>query len=238
MTPTERLNESLSSLGISLDPKIQAALIRFLEILLRENEKINLTAIKSLDDGITKHIVDSLTALGQFPADSPLNLIDVGSGGGFPGIALALALPKAQVTLVESTKKKAHFLNLAAAELGLIKQVRVEADRAETLGQGAIREKADFVTCRAVGKIPAILELGIPLLKTGGKLILYKGPNYKEELATATKALNVLKAELTEEKLFKLPLSEESRSLLIFEKKGATTKFYPRLPGMPENDPL
>jgi 16S rRNA (guanine527-N7)-methyltransferase len=239
MTPSERLEQSLNLLGISLDAQTQASLLRFLEILLRENEKINLTAIKTLDDGVGKHLVDSLAALSLDPLPGEgSSWLDLGSGGGLPGLALALAKPEISLCLVESTKKKAHFLGMAAAELGLMKRVKVEAERAETLGRGSWREKADMVTCRALGRLNVVLELAMPLLKVGGSLIAYKGPKAGEELAEAAKAMKLLNAKVVEEKVFQLPFSEETRTLIRIEKTGLTSKAYPRLPGTPAKEPL
>jgi 16S rRNA (guanine527-N7)-methyltransferase len=239
MTPQERLSSSLQALGLSLDASIQASLLKFLEILLRENEKINLTAIKTMDDGVTKHLVDSLAAL-KLSCMAPgkaMQAMDLGSGSGMPALALALARPEWSMILVESTKKKAHFLDLAAAELGLMKRVRVEAQRAETLGQASLREKADLLTCRALGRLNVVLELALPLLKVGGKLVAYKGPKADEEIAEASKALKVLGGKVVEKQEFNLPLSEEGRTLIVIEKTSATPKAYPRLPGTPAKEP-
>jgi 16S rRNA (guanine527-N7)-methyltransferase len=243
MTPQERLEQSLNKLGIVLDKAIQTSLLKFLDVLLRENEKINLTAIKTIDEGISKHLVDSLAALllaplNDSPRTAPLQVMDLGSGGGLPGMALALARPDIFMTLVESTKKKGHFLDLASAELGLIKRVKIEADRAEVLGKGPLRDKADVVTCRALGRLNVILELALPFLKVGGRLIAYKGPKADEELLEASKALKVLHAKLVEQKTFNLPFSDETRTLLVIEKMAPTPRQYPRLPGVPSKEPL
>jgi 16S rRNA (guanine527-N7)-methyltransferase len=239
MTPSEQLQSSLAALGLELPEATRASLLRYLEILLRENEKINLTAIKTVEEGVAKHLVDSLSALSlEAMSAKPRNLMDLGSGGGMPGLALALALPELQVTLVESTKKKAHFLAMSAAELGLMKRVHVEAERAETLGQGKLRESFDLASCRAVGRLAVILELCVPLLKVGGLLIAYKGPKADEELAEAKKAMELLKVKLRERKTFSLPGSDEARNLLVFEKLAPTPKTYPRLPGTPAASPL
>lgn len=237
MNSSERLEQSLNKLGIVLNPTIQTSLLKFLDLLLRENEKINLTAIKTIDEGITKHLVDSLAAL-TLSGLSGNQWVDLGSGGGLPGLALALAQPGIQMTLVESTKKKGHFLDLAAAELGLMKRVKVEAERAETLGQGHLRNMADVVTCRALGRLNVVLELAVPLLKVGGKFIAYKGPKADEELVEASKALKVLNGKLSAQKTFILPFSEEKRTLLVIEKTGPTPRQYPRLPGMPSKEPI
>ncbi len=237
LSPSERLAQSLNILGITLDESVRSGLLKFLEILLRENEKINLTAIKTLDEGISKHLVDSLSAL-------TLNLgpnqqwLDLGSGGGLPGMALAIARPDLSMTLVESTKKKAFFLSLAAAELGIAKRVKILPERAEILGQGALREKFDVITCRALGRLNIVLELAIPLLKVGGKLIAYKGPKADEEIAEAAKALKVLQCKTPEKKVFTLPFLDETRTLVVIEKMGLSPRQYPRLPGTPAKEPI
>jgi 16S rRNA (guanine527-N7)-methyltransferase len=240
MSSSERLSASLQAFGLNLEPNVQASLLQFLEILLRENEKINLTAIKTMEDGVSKHLADSLAAL-RLPccaAGKALQVMDLGSGSGMPGLALALARPEWSMILVESTKKKAHFLEMAAAELGLMKRIRVEAQRAETLGQASLREKADLVTCRALGRLNIILELALPLLKVGGKLIAYKGPKADEEIAEASKALKLLGGSLLQKEEFTLPLTEEGRTLIVVEKISPTSKSYPRLPGTPAKEPL
>jgi 16S rRNA (guanine527-N7)-methyltransferase len=240
MSPQERLSQSLDALGLALDAPTQASLLRFLEILLRENEKINLTAIKTMDDGVTKHLVDSLAALSLpvMAGGSAKQIIDLGSGSGMPALALALARPEWSMILVESTKKKARFLDLAAAEMGLGKRIRIDAERAELLGQGKLRDMADLITCRALGRLNIVLELALPLLKIGGKLVAYKGPQPQAELQEASKALKVLGGKLHELKEYALPLSEEGRSLIVIEKVSSSPRSYPRSPGTPANDPI
>ncbi len=233
------LNERLESLGLKLSPEQLEAELQLLDYLLAENKKFNLTAIKGFEEGITKHLVDSLSVLSLNSAQNRPNLLtDIGSGGGMPGLALAIALPETHVLLVESTKKKANFLDQASARLGLGKRVKVSPERAEVLGQGTQREHMDWVTCRAVGRLPVILELGIPLLKVGGLLFTYKGPKADEELAQAQKAMGLLKVELTEKRELTLPLSQEGRTLLVFKKLEHTHKSYPRANGLPAHEPL
>ncbi len=234
---SQRLEQSLNILGITLDEPLRHQMLKFLEILLRENEKINLTAIKTLDDGISKHLVDSLSIL-TLDLGASQQWLDLGSGGGMPGMILALAKPEISMTLVESTQKKAHFLNLAAAELGLLKRVQIEPERAERLGQGKLREKFDIVTCRALGRLNIVLELAIPLLKIGGKLIAYKGPKADEEILEAEKALKLLNAKVSQKKTFTLPFLEETRTLIVIEKLALTPRQYPRLPGTPAKEPI
>jgi 16S rRNA (guanine527-N7)-methyltransferase len=240
MTAAQRLAQSLEILNLKFNESTQASLLRFLEILLRENEKINLTGIKTMDDGVTKHLVDSLAALSlpYLNSGSALQVMDLGSGSGMPGLALTLAKPEWSMILIEGTKKKARFLETAATELGLEKRVRVEAERAELLGQGKLRDKADLVTCRALGRLNVVLELAVPLLKVGGKLIAYKGPKADAEITEAAKALKLLGAKVIECKEFSLPMTEEGRSLVVVEKINPTNRSYPRSPGMPAQQPI
>jgi 16S rRNA (guanine527-N7)-methyltransferase len=133
------LNTDLSSLDLHLAPGIDGQLLTFLEKVLVANETMNLTSITDKGEAVHKHLVDSLSVLMLKTLMSQVHQstqwVDVGSGAGFPGMALALAVPSATVHLVESTGKKAHFLNTASAELGLLKRVKVHNQRAEVMAQ-------------------------------------------------------------------------------------------------------
>lgn len=133
------LNTDLSSLDLSLGPGIDGQLLRFLEKVLVANETMNLTSITDKAEAVHKHLVDSLSVLMLKTLMTQVHQspqwVDVGSGAGFPGMALALAVPSATVHLVESTGKKAHFLNTVSAELGLLKRVKVHNQRAEVMAQ-------------------------------------------------------------------------------------------------------
>jgi 16S rRNA (guanine527-N7)-methyltransferase len=263
MTPIERLQVSLAELKIPLVPGADEKLLKFLGLVLETNKTMNLTSIEDIGEAVSKHLVDSLSALMLKSLFSQLNSLrawtDVGSGAGFPGMALALAQPEAQVHLLESTGKKAHFLEMAAAQLGLLKQVRVLNARAEAVclpTPGArsgnpsavprgtspvlpsLRANQDAVFFRGVSKLASLVELGIPLLKVGGLIIAYKGPKAAEELSEAKKAMGLLKAELVETLAFNLPLVQEPRVLLVLRKTGETSKSYPRAVGTAQKEPL
>ena len=244
-----------------------AGLLAFLDKVLLANETMNLTAITDRVEAVRKHLVDSLSvlllkSLAAQCARDPL-WIDVGSGAGFPGMALALAVPGAQMHLIESTGKKAHFLNTAAAELGILRQVQVHNDRAEVLAQIApsaraslpvprgtdaplvprgtsqsLRASGDAVFFRGVSKLVSLAELGAPLLKKDGLLIAYKGPKAGEELAEASNAMKELKLELHERRDFLLPGIQEARTLLCLRKVGETPKRFPRPTGLAQKEPL
>lgn len=255
------LSQALSDLGLALPEPVQAGLLRYLDMVLTTNETMNLTAITDPVEAVHKHLVDSLSALLLKDLAAQANgspaWMDIGSGAGLPGFPLALAVPGAQLSLVESTSKKAHFLEMSAAQLGLMKRLRVYNTRAELLGMKAdtkllsakaavsrgteapsLRETQDAVFFRGVSRMNALCELGSPLLKVGGLLVAYKGPKAAEEMTEAARALKEFKFELAERRDFVLPGANETRVLICLRKVAETTKRYPRPVGMAQKEPL
>ena len=206
---------------------------RYLELLLEWNEKFNLTAITEKDEIEEKHFLDSLELLKFFKIENK-NLLDVGSGAGFPGIPLAIAEPTSKVTLLEANGKKVSFLQFAVKELNL-PNVEIIQGRAEELNK---REQFDIVTARAVKELNILLEISFHLIKVGGCFIAYKGPNVKDEIAKAKYTFNVLGAEEPEIFEYNLEKSQNPRVFLRIFKKNATPKKYPRRYGEIVNHPL
>lgn len=161
----------------------------YLARLLAMNEQMNLTAIKTPDEAWERHAFDALTLV---PLLQEVNaggrVADIGSGGGLPGIPIAIARPDLLITLVEATQKKATFLSAIAAALGL-SGVTVESERAEKLTTGPLRETFDVVTARAVARLPQLVPLTAPFVKSGGRLLLIKGQKANEELQEAARVL-------------------------------------------------
>jgi 16S rRNA (guanine527-N7)-methyltransferase len=187
LLPPEGFASRLAELGVVVGEDVMGRLGSYLGSLLAMNEQMNLTGIKEPAEAWERHALDALTLvplLGEFGAGA--RLVDVGSGGGVPGIPIAIARPDLQVTLVEATQKKAAFLSAVSTELGLA-NVSVRAERAEVLGQGPWRGSFDVATARAVARIELLLPLMSPLVKPGGVLLLIKGQRAEEELAAATK---------------------------------------------------
>ncbi len=169
MNPEAQLATAALGLGVALDAATLARLLRYVELLLFWNDRVNLTAIRDAGGVVQKHLVDSLSVAPHLPG-RPHALVDVGSGAGFPGAVLAVVRPDLQVTLVESNQKKAAFLKTLARELGLAR-LTVIARRAETLPRGTF----DVATSRATLELPAWLALGATLVRPGGLVIGMEG---------------------------------------------------------------
>ncbi|MFM7174901.1 MAG: 16S rRNA (guanine(527)-N(7))-methyltransferase RsmG [Caldilinea sp.] len=230
-------------LGIELPTGALAAFARYGRELVEWNTRLNLTSIVASAEIQTKHFLDSLVSLpvlaeelGQpLPA---LRLLDVGTGAGFPGIPLKLALPALQLTLMEGTQKKIAFLEHLLAQLG-IGPVTLVHGRAEELGRlPAHRERYDVVVARAVAPLNTLAEYLLPLVRRGGLAVLYKGPSAPEEFMAARHALKVLGGEAVRLAPVTVPFLEERRFLLLVKKVAATPAQYPRSQGLARKRPL
>ena len=201
LSPPADFAERLSAIGATPAAETLARLGDYLARLLAMNEQVNLTAIKDPADAWERHCFDALTLLpciASVPAGG--RVVDIGSGGGIPGIPLAIARPDLKVTLVESIQKKASFLSAVSEAMGL-SNVTVRADRAEQLVD--LRGTFDVVTARAVARLAALAPLVLPFARPGGIALLIKGQRAEEELAEATKILAKLKT--THEKTIPTP---------------------------------
>lgn len=163
-------------------------------------------------------------------------IVDVGSGGGYPGLVLAAVLPSSTVHLVEPLQKRARLLESVAGEMGL-ENVTVHPVRAEEAGRSSLRDSATLVTARAVAALAELLEYTAPLCAPGGMLAFPKGSAHPEELAAATRAMDELRVahRMTEPMR---PEVSDAVTVLLFEKLDATPDRYPRRPGMPAKRPL
>lgn len=208
-------------------------LAHFLDLLDAANRRMNLTRIVERESAWSRHVLDSLALLAFVEAAGARNLIDIGSGGGLPGIPLAITMPELPITLLEATGKKARYLAETAEALGL-DHVTVIAERAESLGtpEGGGRAAWDVVTARAVGGLPVLLELSLPLLVEGGVLLAIKGQRADEEIKASRKALKVLGG--TVELTHRTP----SGTIVVVRRTGPMPRMYPRRPGEPARAPI
>lgn len=221
------------SLGIAFEDGDLAQLERYLALLLEANQRFNLTAITDPQEAWMRHIFDSLTLVPFLASAKAARVIDVGSGGGLPGIPLAIVLPDVAFTLLEATGKKAEFLREAVRRLGL-RNVTVIDERAESLGQDhqRYREQFDLVTSRAVGKLNVLLELTVPLVRVGGFVMAIKGEKAPEEIAEAKPALHTLHCVVSD--THRTPTG----TIVVIEKQRKTPRLYPRRPGEPKRKPI
>jgi 16S rRNA (guanine527-N7)-methyltransferase len=221
--------------GVTLDSAQHARLGQYLDLLLLANQRMNLTRIVDRQAAEILHIGDALTLLPHLPT-GPHRLADLGSGGGVPGIVLAIARGDADVTLIESTRKKAEFLRGAAAELGL-KNVTVLAERAEDVGRSALRQTFDVAVARAVATLVWLAEWMLPLVKTGGCALAMKGPRVSQELPGALSAIRMMGG--GEAALLPAELPGRQGHLIVrIPKIRGTDRRYPRLASEAKNRPL
>ncbi len=231
-------------MGIELEAGEIERLGRYLALLMAANQVMNLTAIRTVEDAVEKHLLDSLTLLpvlaeaqaGAGDADgekAALRVLDVGSGGGLPGLVLAICRPDAAFTLLDSTEKKCGFLRHVSREIGL-ENVTVWHDRAEVAGQdkSSKREKFDVVIARAVGRLASLLEITVPFARVGGLCALTKGQKAEEELAEAKGALRLLHAAHAG------TVETPTGRIVVIEKLRKTPGAYPREIGEPKRNPL
>lgn len=226
--------EGLKKIEVSYDEdKIEKSL-KYLKLLQEYNSHTNITAIRNKADIIEKHFLDSLL-LQSLLKETDKNLIDIGTGAGFPGMILAIFNPDKNFTLMDSVKKKTNFLELVKEELNL-QNVEVINGRAEEVIQQK-RETYDVGLCRGVSNLSVILEYEIPFLKVGARFLPQKMVG-TGELETSTNALKVLNSRVVKEYEFSLPYSEEKRLVIEILKEKKTDKKYPRNTGIPLKKPL
>jgi len=233
MRPTDRLAELAAAYELP-----DAAPKQLMALLERVSAApIALTAVRDVTVGVEVHVADSLAGLRVPEIRAASQIADLGSGGGFPGLVLAIALPQARVALVESVVKKAAFLRDVADDLGLADRIEVVPERAEAWPEGL--GAADVVTARALAALPVLIEYAAPLLREGGVLVAWKGARSPAEEADARAAAEALC--MSPPEALHLPAgtvrNTEERHLYVSSKVGPTPARYPRRAGMARKRP-
>jgi len=226
--PFAALRDEAARFGLAISAEQVALCERFAVTLIQRNTSVNLTAITDPVDIAHKHFLDSWTAMGARRWTGRERVIDIGSGAGFPGLALRIAAPATRVTLVESVGKKARFLEEASATLGL-GDVEVRNERAEALARER-RERYDVATARAVGTLGQSLEYLLPFVRVGGDAIVWKG-RLDHELAGGVKAAAALGGEAPRVvSTAELGVGDvlPGRNLVVVRKARVTPARYPR----------
>ena len=240
----KRINDRLKEIGIELNEEQLSQLDTYYEMLTETNKYMNLTAITEYDDVITKHFADSLQLVRcadlseEVSRETPMSLIDVGTGAGFPGMVLKIAFPHLNVTLLDSLDKRVKFLDSVISRLGL-NDIEAVHYRAEDAARKAMyRDSFDLAVSRAVASLPTLTEYCMPFVKPGGYFIAYKSGNIEEELSSAGKAVAALSGKVEELLSYSLPETDISRSLVKIKKLAPTDNKYPRRAGKPEKQPI
>lgn len=203
----------LNAVGIRVSAEVWAQLAEFLARLLHENELLNLTAVRDADAAWRLHVVDSLALLPALQMRPQACVLDLGSGGGVPGIPLAIAAPTARITLLDATRKKVDAQQRIVAALGLA-NVRCVWGRAELVAhERVLRAAFDVVVTRAVAKLSRLLEWSAPFLKPGGECWCMKGPDVDEELAAAANAAR--RAGLVLSRRYEYELADRGRRTVL-----------------------
>ncbi|MBI3722555.1 16S rRNA (guanine(527)-N(7))-methyltransferase RsmG [bacterium] len=230
---------ALAKLEVALDGSALERLRALHAIVIAKNESLNLTRIVAEEDFVEKHLLDSLAGLAGVAGDRETSaaprVIDIGSGAGFPGLPLAIARPRSRVVLLESTRKKAVFLEEAARALGL-ENVSVKTARAEDAArESGFRDSFDRATVRALGPVALALEYALPFLRAGGTAVLYCGP--ESDLEPASRVSQELGGGEPAVFSHELPRAG-SRRLLLVPKVAPTPGRFPRRAGAAAKRPL
>ncbi len=230
------LKEELQQIKIEITDLQVQQFYKYMNLLIEWNNKMNLTAITEPKEIILKHFVDSIIACKYLKNES--NLIDIGTGAGFPGIPLKIMKSNIHITLLDSLNKRTIFLKEVVKELEL-KNIEVYHGRAEEFGQNIkYREKFDVVTSRAVANLSTLVEYMLPFIKIQGLCICMKGSEVKEEISNAKNAIKLLGGKIEKIDEYYLGNNEMKRNNIIILKTSSTPNKYPRRAGIPSKEPI
>jgi len=233
------LETGFEKYNIEYTEEMEQKFIEFKELLLEWNKKINITRIEDEEEIYVKHYLDSVMLLRDGYIDNFKNkkIIDIGTGGGFPGLPMKIIEKSLDVTLLDSLKKRMDFLDLVIKDLKL-DNTRTIHGRAEDFGQAEEhREKYDFCVSRAVAQLNVLTEYCLPFVKVGGYFIAMKS-NISQEIENAEKAVELLGGKIEKIEDVSLPNSDINRKIIYIKKIEATAKKYPRKAGTPSKKPL
>lgn len=219
--------EGLKQSGILIEENKRQKMLQFMDLVLEKNKVMNLTAITEEKAFIELHLIDSLTILSLLEKEDG-NLIDIGTGAGFPGVIIKIARPELEVTLLDSQLKKLNFLRESSETLGL-SQINFVHARAEDAAKAKeFRESFAYVTARAVAALPVLNELCLPFAEIGGIFAPMKGKYDFTEAESGSKVATLLGAECKETKRMVLPYSAAERTIFVYQKIKNSPKEYPR----------
>lgn len=234
----EQFINNIKNINIELSENQLQSFQKYYEMLVEKNKVMNLTAITDYQEVLTKHFLDSLTLVKVIDINNVDSVIDVGTGGGFPGIPLKIAFPHLKITLLDSLNKRVNWLNEVITELGL-NDIKAIHGRAEEYGQNSqYREQYDLCVSRAVANLATLSEYCVPFVKKEGYFVSYKAATANDELKEAGKAIEILGGKVEDICTFNLKNTDMERSLIKIKKIKNTSKKYPRKAGMPSKEPI
>lgn len=232
------LEEGFKQLKLTYSTEIENKFIKYRDLLKEWNQKINITSIEDDEEIYVKHFLDSIILLNDENYSEKKSIIDVGTGGGFPGFPLKIVNDSFSVTLLDSLRKRIDFLQEVARELNL-ENVEMIHGRAEEFGQNPkYREQFDICVSRAVAPLNVLSEYCLPFVKVGGFFAAYKSENISKEIIDSESAITKLGGKIKEIIETNLPGSDIVRKIVIIEKVEQTSSKYPRKAGKPSKDPL
>lgn len=235
---TTLFERDLEELGVALADQQICQFLKYYEMLVEWNQVMNLTTITDYDDVLKKHFIDSISLVKAYDTSQSVSLVDIGTGAGFPGLALKIAYPNLRITLIDSLNKRISFLNEVIEQLGLT-EINTLHGRAEDFAKpGKLREQYDLCVSRAVANLSTLSEYCLPYVKIGGEFISYKSEKITNEKKDAEHAIRILGGEISDQVEFYLPNSDIYRNLLIIKKIVKTPNKFPRKAGLPSREPL
>ncbi len=207
-------------------------------ILIEWNHVMNLTAITEYEEAVEKHFIDSLSIINAVDFSEIFNIIDIGTGAGFPGIPLKIAFPDINITLLDSLNKRVKFLNEVIEQLGLNNINAIHGRAEDYAKQKEYREQYDLCVSRAVANLSTLSEYCLPYVKINGLFIPYKSGDIDVELEKSEHAVSILGGVVSDVIRFQLPGTDIGRSFVKIKKIKSTGKKYPRKAGLPSKEPL
>lgn len=234
----QQLKGGLEGLSIPYNETMLEKFRIYMEGILEWNEKVNLTSISDPESFVQKHYVDSLLCTPYKEFRKAESIIDVGTGGGFPGIPLALAAPDKEFVLMDSLNKRIKIIKELCRRAEIHNVTAIHARAEELARDKAHRQKYDLCVSRAVANIATLSEYCLPFIKRGGYFLAYKGPDTEEELKAGRKAIGLLGGSVAREEKADLPGFDLNHKIIFIKKTGETPSKFPRKAGTPSKDPL
>jgi 16S rRNA (guanine527-N7)-methyltransferase len=232
------MEKACKKVGLNFDEDKYNKFMKYKEMIQEWNEKINLTTITEDSEIVQKHFIDSINIFNFKFLKNSKNLIDVGSGAGFPGLPIKIVNSDIEVVLLDSLNKRVNFLNEVIKELDL-KDIKTIHGRAEDFGKDKeYREKFDIATSRAVANMTVLSEFCMPYVKVGGYFLALKGPSIEQELKDSRNAIGTLGGKIQDIIKVDMEDSEMNHNLVVIKKMRATDMRYPRKAGMVTKKPI